>query len=508
MGGFFCGFLERSDKMFPKIDELKRIAASYNFVPVAMKVPLTKNEEEQLLLSLAHDEDTVYFSGGNHALGNYSYFVIEPTRRITVLDGVLTDSDNQGNKIIEEVNPHDYLEEILKKYKQPVVPGLPPFTGGLIGYFSYEYTKYYQKHISFQHANPDNIQDIGLFCCNKLVAYDHDKNEMSLIVSISVEDLEVNYEQAKEELEKFRASVFARIRQTYEIPQLRLMSDFRMHFNEVEYANKVQSAKKQIAAGDIFQLIMSNPQEINLTGDLLPLLERLMIDEPHAYHFYFKQGRFAAVAASPETLITRQGKELASYPLAGTRKLTTDNVKNQKNCAELLDSAKELAEHNMLVDLGRNDLGQISKFGTIQVTKHAFLEKFATVVHLASVIKSQALPEKSALDILDAVFPAGTLSGAPKVRAIQIINELEHFKRGIYGGSFGYLSFSGEIDQAIGIRLLHRNGQKGILHTGAGIVADSIAKNEYQECLNKARSVRNALTQASTRGEIDGITNR
>ncbi|MFT8824642.1 MAG: chorismate-binding protein [Liquorilactobacillus mali] len=493
--------------MFPEIDELKKIASSYNFVPVAKRLSLTKDEEEQLLLSLARDKETVYFSGGNHALGNYSYFVIQPTRSITVLDGVLIDSSKQGDKVVKGVNPHNYLERILKEHEQPVISGLPPFTGGLIGYFSYEYTKYYQRHINFQHTNPDNIQDIGLFCCDKLIAYNRDKSEVSLIISIATENLEANYKQAKEKLEELKTRVFARIGKTYEMPQLKMTGDFQMHFNEAEYSNKVQIAKEHITVGDIFQLIMSNPQKVNLTGDLLPLLRQLMIDEPHAYHFYFKQKDFAAVAASPETLITRQGQELASYPLAGTRKLTDDDAKNRKNCAELLGSAKELAEHNMLVDLGRNDLGQISKFGTIHVTKHAFLEKFSTVVHLASVIKSQALPEKSALDVLDAVFPAGTLSGAPKVKAIQIINELEHFKRGIYGGCFGYMSFSGALDMAIGIRLLHRNGRNGILHTGAGIVADSIAKNEYQECLNKSRSVRNALAKVSVRGEKNGITN-
>lgn len=492
--------------MFPAITDLKKYVHDYQFLPVSLAMPLKPTEITKLLTYFDRQENFLYLAGGSHSLGNYSYFVIEPTADLKLLDGNLTVTKQQKS-ITQAVEPHRYLTNLLRHYHQPLIAGMPPFSGGLIGYFSYEYTKYFQQHLQFQQQNPTDLQDFGLFLCLKLVAFDHDHDRLLLIENIATADLTQNYQAAAGHLEKLRERLTVILKRPSKLPELTLTQEFSLRFSVAEFAAKVQQAKKHIVQGDIFQLIMSNPQFGRLEGSLLPLLLQLVQDEPAAYHFLMHQGNFNAVAASPETLVTKDKGCLASYPLAGTRKLTGDKLKDQQQIAELLSSKKELAEHNMLVDLGRNDLGQVSQFGSVKVTKHAYLEKFETVVHLASTIKSKTAVDKDLMDILEAVFPAGTLSGAPKLRAMQLIDQLEQLKRGLYGGTFGFLSFSGQMDLAIGIRLLHKTGDIACLHTGAGIVADSYAEDEYQECLNKARSVKQALQRVLERERVNGIIN-
>ena len=490
--------------MFPTFAELSSYQNHYPYVPVAFSFKVADLDELKLVNYLDQQGNTMYFKGGNHALGNYSYFITQPQFSLKLLDGKLQLTDDQGHKQVLEIEPHQYLTNLLKKYRQPLFEQLPPFAGGLIGYFSYEYTKYYQNHVAFYQENPNQLQDFGLFCCLQVIVYDHQHQELILIQDLATADLQQEYQKAQSKLSRFKKQILEALDQPLKLPSIKLAAPFKMRFTPAEFVQKVGLAKDHIFKGDIFQLIMSNPHFGQLTGSLLPILQQLIVDEPHAYHLYFKQDDFSAVAASPETLVTKNKLQLAGYPLAGTRKLTGEKLKDQQRIKELISSPKELAEHNMLVDLGRNDLGQVSQFGTVKVVKHAYLEKFETVVHLASTIQSQADPQKDLLDILEAVFPAGTLSGAPKTRAIQLIDKLEHLKHGLYGGAFGFLSFSGQMDLAIGIRLLHKTGQAACIHTGAGIVSDSIATNEYQECINKARSVKLAVQEVLQKEEQHG----
>ncbi|WP_281164411.1 anthranilate synthase component I family protein [Liquorilactobacillus sicerae] len=492
--------------MYPKLTDLKKYQNQYSYVPVAISFTVDDFSAIKLIAHLAQQKEMAYFSGGNHALGKFSYFV-RPTFSLKLLDGEMTVSSQQQQRQFQVADPQGYLTELLAKYRQPLFSKLPPFAGGLIGYFAYEYSQYYQKHLKFHQQDLAKLPDLNLFGCLNVLAFDHTKRQLMIIQNIATADLENNYQTAELNLKKQGQQLKASLRQPLDLPSFELTDDFKMRFSPVSYAAKVKAAQKQIVKGEIFQLIMSNPQTGKMRGSLLPILQQLLVAEPAAYHFYFKQADFCAVAASPETLVTKDRQELAGYPLAGTRKLTGDRLKDQRRIKELTTSQKELAEHNMLVDLGRNDLGQVSRFGTVKVVQHAYLEKFETVVHLASTIKSQVDPTKSLLDILAAVFPAGTLSGAPKLRAIQIIDELEQQKRGLYGGTFGYLSFSGQMDLAIGIRLLYQIGQQLCLQTGAGIVADSCADHEYQECCNKARSMKLAVQAVLQKEAANGTFN-
>lgn len=264
----------------------------------------------------------------------------------------------------------------------------------------------------------------------------------------------------------------------------------------------VEKGIDYIKEGDVFQVVLSNKVEVKATGSLFDTYRVLRTTNPSPYMFYFSSDDLEVAGASPETLIKLEGNQLTTFPIAGTRKRGKDDKEDQLLIEDLLSDEKELAEHNMLVDLGRNDLGRISKFNSVHVDSYKDILKFSKVIHIASIVSSEIKEEYDALDAIDALLPAGTLSGAPKIRACQIIGELEKSKRGIYGGSIGYLDFTGNMDMCIGIRLAYKRNDIVSICSGAGIVYDSIPENEYQECLNKAGAIIEALKIADV--GIDG----
>ena len=275
--------------------------------------------------------------------------------------------------------------------------------------------------------------------------------------------------------------------------QGRLTSDFRPLFDKEAYCEMVKKAKHYIKEGDIFQVVLSNRLEADFAGSLLDAYRVLRTTNPSPYMFYFSSDDIEMVGASPETLVKLEDGVLHTFPLAGTRKRGKTEQEDLELEKELLADEKERAEHNMLVDLGRNDIGKISDFGTVEVEKYMTVERFSHVMHIGSTVKGQIRSDKTALDAVDAVLPAGTLSGAPKLRACEIIDELEDNKRGIYGGAIGYLDFTGNLDTCIAIRLAFQKNGKVFVRSGAGIVADSVPENEFQECINKAAAVMDAL---------------
>jgi anthranilate synthase component 1 len=273
----------------------------------------------------------------------------------------------------------------------------------------------------------------------------------------------------------------------------RVKSDFKELFTQEEYCRMVEKAKGHIKEGDIFQVVLSNRFEAHFEGSILDTYRVLRTINPSPYMFYFSGGNLEIAGASPETLVKLHNGRLFTFPLAGTRPRGATGEEDLALEKELLADEKELAEHNMLVDLGRNDLGKISKFGTVIVEKYQAILRFSHVMHIGSTVSGEACEGKTGLDAINAVLPAGTLSGAPKIRAMQIINEQEQNKRGIYGGAIGYLDFTGNMDTCIAIRIVYRRNNKVFIRSGAGIVADSKPESEYQECVNKSKAVMNAL---------------
>ena len=285
-----------------------------------------------------------------------------------------------------------------------------------------------------------------------------------------------------------------------DIPAGRLTSDYRALFDKEQFCDMVQKGKKYIYEGDIFQVVLSNRLEADFEGSLFDTYRMLRTINPSPYMFYFSGDDIEVAGASPETLVKLQDNILHTFPLAGTRRRGRDDKEDKALEEELLADEKERAEHNMLVDLGRNDIGRISEFGSVEVEKYMSVERFSHVMHIGSTVRGRLKSGMTQLDAIDSILPAGTLSGAPKVRACEIINELEDNKRGIYGGAIGYIDFMGNLDTCIAIRIAFKKNGRVFVRSGAGIVADSVPENEYEECINKAKAVMTAIERA---GEAD-----
>jgi anthranilate synthase component 1 len=376
---------------------------------------------------------------------------------------------------------------------------MPTFTGGLVGYFAYDYIKYSEPTLKLNEEDQDGFNDVDLMLFDSVICFDNFKQKVILIVNIKTDDIDSNYELGMKRIEEIENLL--KYGDKAEIKPLQLIDDFKPLFKKEEYCEMVEKAKQYITEGDIFQVVLSNRLEANASGSLFDTYRVLRTINPSPYMFYFSSDNQEIAGASPETLVKLENDDLYTYPLAGTRMRGKNDEEDNEIIKGLLKDEKELAEHNMLVDLGRNDIGKISKFGSVKVEKYKDVLKFSHVMHIGSTVTGKILEDKGALDAVDALLPAGTLSGAPKIRACEIIHELEGKRRGIYGGAIGYIDFTGNLDTCIAIRIAYKKNNKVFACSGAGIVYDSVAENEYQECLNKAAAVIKAIKLSN--GGID-----
>ena len=429
----------------------------------------------------------------NEKWGRYTFLGYDPKLELTCTDGKLT-VKNGTSMVFEAKHPGEYIRQIVKENKSPRIEGVPTFTGGLVGYFSYDYMKYAEPALKLTAKDEEGFKDVDLMLFDKVIAFDHFRQKVILIVNIRCENLETEYHKAEVELETMR-----RLLSDGEMAPLepgRCTSDFRALFDKERYCSMVEKAKHYIREGDIFQVVLSNRLEADYEGSLLNTYRVLRTLNPSPYMFYFSSDDMEIAGASPETLVKLENRTLHTFPLAGTRPRGATEEEDQKLEEELLADEKERAEHNMLVDLGRNDIGKISEFGSVKVEKYMSMERFSHVMHIGSTVRGEIDEMHDALDAIEAVLPAGTLSGAPKIRACQLIGELENNKRGIYGGAIGYIDFTGNMDTCIAIRIAYKKNGKVFVRSGAGIVADSDPKKEFEECLNKARAALKALEMA------------
>ena len=371
---------------------------------------------------------------------------------------------------------------------------MPTFTGGLVGYFSYDYIKYSEPKLELKDKEQQDFRDLDLMLFNDVIAFDHYRQKVLLITGVMTEDLEKSYKQACEKLEEMTELIKKGEKKIF--PPIRLKSEIQPQFPKEKYCQMVETAKHYIHEGDIFQVVLSNPMRAKAEGSLFDTYRVLRATNPSPYMFYFSSDDIEIAGASPETLVKLDHGKLSTFPLAGTRPRGKTPEEDKALEADLLQDEKELAEHNMLVDLGRNDLGKVSKFGTVQVEKLHSIERYSHVMHIGSTVRGEIRDDRDALDAIEAVLPAGTLSGAPKICACQLIGELENNKRGIYGGAIGYIDFTGNMDTCIAIRIAYKKNGRVFVRSGAGIVADSVPETEYQECINKAKAVVSALTLA------------
>ena len=345
----------------------------------------------------------------------------------------------------------------------------------------------------------ENFKDLDLMLFDKVIAFDHLRQKIILIVNMPLADVEVGYNKAVMELKQLEELL--RNGEKKNEPGGRLTGEVTPLFNKEQFCNMVEKAKHHIREGDIFQIVLSNRLSAPFEGSLFNTYRILRTINPSPYMFYFSGTDVEVAGASPETLVKLENGVLHTFPLAGTRPRGKTAEEDKALEKELLADEKELSEHNMLVDLGRNDLGKISRFGTVQVEKMHSVERFSHVMHIGSTVRGEIDEKHDAFDAIEAVLPAGTLSGAPKIRACQLIGELENNKRGIYGGAIGYIDFAGNMDTCIAIRIAYKKNGKAFVRSGAGIVADSVPEKEFEECINKAKASLKALELAQ---EVEG----
>lgn len=484
------------------LDKVKEIAELKKYKKVAVSSEIladVRTPIELLRILKAVSKHTYILESAEENLtwGRYTFLGFEPKLEISLNNHKIKIKDKDGIKLEEKcMDPAKYIREILKEYKSPKQEELPSFTGGLVGYFSYDYIKYAEPKLKLEHSQGTDFKDMDMMLFDKIIAYDNYKQKIIVIVNmdISNENIEENYKTALEEIKRIIELI--KSGKFKEEEKIKLLSDFEPLFNKEEYMQIVEKTKKYIYEGDIFQAVLSNKLEAKASGSLLDVYRRLRISNASPYMFYFSSDDIEIAGASPETLVKLEDKELSTFPLAGTRKRGMTEEEDKKLIKDLLSDEKEKAEHNMLVDLGRNDLGKISKFGSVKVDKYMEIVKFSHVMHIGSTVKSVIREDKDALDAIEAVLPAGTLSGAPKIRACEIIDELEKDKRGIYGGAIGYIDFSGNMDTCISIRLAYKKSDRLVIRSGAGIVADSDPELEYEECVNKMKAVKYAIESA------------
>lgn len=477
------------------LQEAKEIGKGYKVIPLCEEMfsdTCTQMEVLRILKGVSSHCYMLESVENQEKWGRYTFLGFEPKLEITCTNHLLTIKEKERVLREEKVaHPGDVIREILKEYKSPKIEGLPTFTGGLVGYFSYDYVKYAEPKLKLEAKDEEGFRDVDLMLFDKVIAFDNVRQKIQIIVNAKVQDLDFSYVQAKKEIERIKNLILKGTKTPVEPGKL--LSDFKPLFQEEEYCSMVEKAKRYIFEGDIFQVVLSNRLEADFEGSLLNAYRVLRTTNPSPYMFYFSSEDLEVAGASPETLVKLESGVLHTYPLAGTRQRGTSEEEDLRLEQELLSDEKEKAEHNMLVDLGRNDLGKISKFGTVEVESYMKIERYSHVMHIGSTVRGEILEQKSAEDALLSVLPAGTLSGAPKIRAMEIIDELENNKRGIYGGAVGYIDFTGNLDTAIGIRLAYKKNHKVFVRSGAGIVADSVPKKEYEECINKAKAVVLAL---------------
>lgn len=482
-------------KFLPEIDTIRKIAEDgrYKIAPVKCEMMSDMRTPIEALKILKGVSDHTYILESvenQERWGRYTFLGFDPTLEITCINGHL----HVGNEEYITDDPGSYIRKIMADYKSPVLEGMPAFTGGLVGYFSYDYIKYAEKSLDLDCDDPGNFKDCDLMLFDKVIAFDNLKQKIILVGNVRLDNVDGDYAKVTSDLERI-ANLLSTGTPAPEDGG-RLLSEVRPLFNEEEYCSMVERAKHHIKEGDIFQVVLSNRLEADYEGSILNVYRALRSMNPSPYMFYFSGTDVEVAGASPETLVKLENGDLYTFPLAGTRPRGKTPEEDKALEEDLLADPKELAEHNMLVDLGRNDIGKIAKFGSVEVIKYHSIERYSHVMHIGSTVKGRIRDDKDALDAVDAILPAGTLSGAPKIRACQIINELEGNKRGIYGGAIGYIDFGGNLDTCIAIRLAYKKNGKIFVRSGAGIVYDSVPAKEYRECINKAAAVIKAIENA------------
>ncbi|MCD2491465.1 anthranilate synthase component I [Lacrimispora sp. NSJ-141] len=480
----------------PTYEEAKKYRDSYSLVPICREIFADVITPITLLRKLAQLDKHYYLLEsveGGERWGRYSFLGFHPLLHAVCKDGTVTVKSGEiENRVPGE--PMEVLRGLLKEYRAPRLEGMPSFTGGFVGYFSYEMLRYAEKKLKFKESE---FLDFDLMLFDKVIAYDHLRQKICVVVNAKTEEGEQGYNAAVLEIEK----IIHLIQSEMLLPEepKREPPEFSCNISKKDYCAMVEKTKHYIKEGDIFQGVISRRFEAEYEGSLMNAYRVLRTTNPSPYMYFIQSDDVQIAGASPETMVKLIDGELTTFPVAGTRKRGRTPEEDRRLEEELMADEKERAEHNMLVDLARNDIGKISEYGSVKVEDYMNVHRFSKVMHIASVVTGKLKNGMDGCDTIPALLPAGTLSGAPKFRACEIIEELEPAARGIYGGAIGYMDFSGNLDVCIAIRTAVKKGGRVYVQAGAGIVADSVPEREYEECSNKAGAVIEAIRMA---GEV------
>ena len=478
---------------YPSLEEVKQLAKTYNKIPVSLEMYMDFQTPMGVLSRIKEEYDRYFLLEsieGGEKWARYTFIGFNPTASFYVKNGKTCYATREKVKQLSG-NPLDALKELMKGYSSPKGLKLPPFTGGGVGYFGYDTVKYVEE-LNFTNKDELDTDDIKLMFFDELITFDHLKQKIILIVNIEgTGDIEASYEQAKERLKELVHFVKRPCQKTDVNFDDEI--EFTSNMTKEEFMSKVEKAKEYIVNGDIFQVVPSQVFKAKVESNLFDVYRVLRTINPSPYMYLMQFEDFQLAGASPETLVKVQDNVVMTQPIAGTRPRGKTEEEDKRLCEELLKDPKELAEHNMLVDLARNDIGRISEFNTVEVTDYMALKKLSHVTHITTNVKGKLKEGLTSIDVVKSILPAGTLSGAPKVRAMEIIEELEINKRGIYGGAIGYIGYEGNLDTCIGIRTIVKKDGIAYVQAGCGVVLDSDPATEYQETINKASALFEAM---------------
>jgi anthranilate synthase component 1 len=491
--------------MRPSLEEVKKLRSEGTVIPVYKSVVADFLTPVSAFLRLQEGRSYAFLLEsveGGEKLARYSFLGRDPFLVCSIGDGPGETNDDTEHRRFEANDREGFfreLRETMGLFQSVTLPELPPFTGGGVGFFGYDMVRLIED-IPSTGTDDLGVDDAALMFYKTILAFDHVRNQIHIISNLFVgetsEPIEVQYETAVMEIDRTEAL----LRKPLEEPTPRDTGRdiiVRSNFEKADYLKSVDKAKEYITAGDIFQVVLSQRFEVELPVPPFEIYRALRIVNPSPYMYFLKMPAATIVGASPEMLVKVHDGEAHYRPIAGTRPRGKDESEDQELGEELLADEKERAEHVMLVDLGRNDLGRVSKYGSVRVEDFMFIERYSHVMHLVSSIRSELRDDVDRFDALMACFPAGTVSGAPKVRAMEIIDEKEPSKRGVYAGAVLYLDFSNNLDSCIAIRTLVATGNRGYIQAGGGIVADSVPESEFMETVDKSRAMIQAIELAA-----------
>lgn len=489
-------------------EKFKELAdQGFNRIPLLREVLADTETPLSTYLKLGRGKHSYFFESvqGGEKWGRFSIIGLPSQTVVRVTGNQVT--VETGEEIVEQVtaeDPFDFVTEYKSRFNVASLSQDQRFAGGLVGYFAYDTVRYVERTIGESDGNdPLNTPDILLMVSEEVVVFDNLRGTISIIINVDPSSVDA-YKNGQERLNELAA----RLSQPLQIPPLQSGSpvseqDFTHYFSQSDFQSAVNSIKDYIVAGDVMQVVLAQRMSVQFAGDPIQVYRALRFLNPSPYMVFFDMGDHHVVSASPEILARVENGKITVRPLAGTRKRGASEAEDIALEEELLADEKEIAEHLMLIDLSRNDSGRVSKIGSVHVPRKMFVERYSHVMHIASIVESEIQEDKTALDVLKSTLPVGTLSGAPKVRAMEIIDELEPDKRGIYGGAMGYLAWNDNMDMAIAIRTAVIKDETLYVQAGAGIVADSQPEAEWDETQNKARAIVRAVQLAQQSLTID-----